>query len=65
MEKYTEVVVTKITKKQKSTLEKLKSNGVNPSKFVRDAIREKIQKEGLEIMSRKTKRYCPFGGGEY
>ena len=61
MQKYTEVVTTKITKVQKKTLEKLKSNKVNVSKFVRDAIREKIQREGYEIIRKKT--YCPFSGG--
>ena len=61
MQKYTEVVTTKITKVQKNTLEKLRNNKVNVSRFVREAIREKIQREGHEITRKKT--YCPFSGG--
>lgn len=58
--KYTEVEVIKLTKQQKETLQKLKKYKVNKSNFIREAISEKLQKEGHEI-TRKIKR-CPFSG---
>lgn len=58
--KYTEVEVIKLTKQQKQTLQKLKKYNVNKSNFIREAISEKLQREGHEI-TRKIKR-CPFSG---
>lgn len=58
--KYTEVEVIKLTKQQKETLQKLKKYKVNKSNFIREAISEKLQREGHEI-TRKIKR-CPFSG---
>ena len=55
---YTEVEVIKITKTQKETLNKLRKYKVNKSKFIRDAISEKLQREGHEIT--RKKEYCPF-----
>ena len=58
--KYTEVEVIKLTKQQKETLQKLKKYKVNKSIFIREAISEKLQREGHEI-TRKIKK-CPFSG---
>ena len=58
---YTEVEVIKITKTQKETLNKLKKYKVNKSKFIRDAIAEKLKREGHEII--RKKEYCPFSNG--
>ena len=58
--KYTEVEVIKLTKQQKETLQKLKKYKVNKSNFIREAISEKLQREGHEI-TRKIK-ICPFSG---
>ena len=58
--KYTEVEVIKLTKQQKETLQKLKKYKVNKSNFIREAISEKLQREGHEI-TRKIKT-CPFSG---
>lgn len=58
--KYTEVEVIKLTKQQKETLQKLKKYKVNKSNFIREAISEKLQREGHEI-TRKIKK-CPFSG---
>ena len=55
---YTEVEVIKITKTQKETLNKLRKYKVNKSKFIRDAIAEKLKREGHEIT--RKKEYCPF-----
>lgn len=59
---YTEVEVIKITKTQKETLNKLKKFKVNKSKFIRDAISEKLKREGHEIT--RKKEFCPFSGLE-
>lgn len=58
---YTEIEVIKITKIQKETLNKLKKYKINKSKFIRDAISEKLQREGQEITRKKN--YCPFSNG--
>lgn len=55
---YTEVEVIKLTKTQKETLKKLKKYNVNKSRFIREAISEKLQREGFEIQ--RKKEYCPF-----
>lgn len=47
MEIYTEIQTFKISKIQKETLLKLKSQKVNISKFIRDAVKEKIEHEKL------------------
>ena len=45
MEIYTEIQSFKISKTQKETLKKLKVKKVNVSKFIRDAVSEKLEKE--------------------
>lgn len=47
MEIYTEIQTFKISKVQKETLQKLKANKKNVSKFIRDAVKEKIERENL------------------
>ena len=59
---YTEIEVIKITKLQKETLKKLKNYKVNKSKFIRDAIQEKLEREKHIIT--KKKQYCPLSGLE-
>ena len=58
--KYTEVEVIKLTKQQKETLQKLKKYKVNKSNFIREAISEKLQREGHEITGKI--KICPFSG---
>lgn len=60
MHKYTEVYVLKITKEQKQTLDKIKGRGFVVSKFVRAAIKEKIQREHEDLKPKQKKEYCPF-----
>lgn len=57
---YTEVFVLKISKEQKQTLGKIKSRGFVVSKFVREAIREKIQRDCKELQPKQKKEFCPF-----
>lgn len=57
---YTEVYVLKITKQQKQTLDKIKERGFVVSKFVRDAVKEKINREHQDLKPKTKKDYCPF-----
>jgi|JI10StandDraft_1071094.scaffolds.fasta_scaffold84049_2 post-segregation antitoxin (ccd killing protein) len=56
MEIYTEIQTFKISKVQKETLNKLKTQKVNISKFIRDAINEKIEREQL-VKEDNRKKY--------
>lgn len=57
---YTEVFVLKITKEQKQTLDKIKERGFVVSKFVRSAIKEKINREHQALRPKQKKEFCPF-----
>ena len=57
---YTKVKVIKITESQDKTLKKMKSYKINVSKFIRDAISEKINKEYKELKLKKELITCPF-----
>ena len=52
MEKYNYVITTKISTKQKETLDKLKSKNIKISNFIRLAIKEKIQREYSELIKK-------------
>ena len=58
--KYSEVFVLKISKTQKQTLQKIKERGFVVSKFVREAIKEKIKREHADLQPKPQKEYCPF-----
>ena len=58
--KYSEVFVLKISKTQKQTLQKIKQRGFVVSKFVREAIKEKINREHADLQAQPKKEYCPF-----
>ena len=60
MKKYTKVKVLRISETQDETLKKMKSYKVDVSKFIRDAISEKIKREYKELMPKPKKEYCPF-----
>ncbi len=57
---YTEVFVLKISSEQKKTLLKIKERGFVVSKFVREAISEKIKREHKDLKPKQKKEYCPF-----
>lgn len=57
---YTEVYVLKISKEQKQTLEKIKERGFVVSKFVRQAIREKINREQSDLATKPKIPSTPF-----
>jgi hypothetical protein len=58
--KYSELICLKISKHQKQTLDKLKLRGYATSKFIRMAIKEKIEKDYKELKEKPKKEYCPF-----
>ena len=63
MELYTEVITLKISKVQKKTLDKLRSRKIKVSHFIRQAIKEKIERDVLELVDKSKILYCPFSGG--
>lgn len=58
---YTEVITLKISKTQKQTLDKLRTRNVKVSNFIRQAIKEKIQRDAAELVDKSNYEYCPFG----
>lgn len=57
---YTEVVTLRISKQQKQTLDKLRSYNIPVNRFIRDAIKEKINKEYEDLIPKPVKEYTPF-----
>jgi hypothetical protein len=56
----TEILNIRISKEQKQTLDKLKEYNVNVAQFVRNAIKEKLQREKAEIITNYKNIECPF-----
>lgn len=58
----TEILNIRISKDQKQTLDKLKVYNVNVAQFVRSAIKEKLQRDKIEIIQEYNKSLdvCPF-----
>ena len=56
----TEILKVRISKEQKQTLDKLKEYNVNVAQFVRNAIKEKLQREKVEIITNYKSLECPF-----
>ena len=60
MKQYTERQVTMISKTQSKSLSILKTYNVNISQFIRQAIKEKLQRDWKSIKEEKNKEFCPF-----
>lgn len=58
--KYTKVKTVKLTETQHKTLSKMKSYKVDVSRFIREAITEKIQREYKDLIPKQKKEYTPF-----
>jgi post-segregation antitoxin (ccd killing protein) len=56
----TEILNIRISKEQKQTLDKLKEYNVNVAQFVRNAIKEKLQRQKAEIITNYKNIECPF-----
>jgi post-segregation antitoxin (ccd killing protein) len=59
MQKYTKTKVIRITYLQHQTLQKMKTLNIDVGNFIRQAIKEKLEREKHEILKPK-KEYCPF-----
>ena len=60
MQQYTKVKVIRISESQLKTLKKMKEYNVDVGQFIRDAIKEKIQREYSELIKKLEKIKCPF-----
>jgi hypothetical protein len=60
MKIYTKTKVIRISETQHQTLQKMKSYNVDVGKFIRNAIKEKIQREYKDLLPKPKKEYCPF-----
>ena len=58
--KYTKTIQTPVTDIQWSTLQVLKSRNVKIPQFIREAIKEKIDREAAELRVKPKKIICPF-----
>jgi hypothetical protein len=60
MKNYTKTKVIRISETQDLTLKKMKSYNVDVGEFIRQAIKEKIQREYSDLIPKVKKEYCPF-----
>ena len=60
MNKYTKIKTLRISETQHNTLVKMKSYKVDVSEFIRQAIKEKINRDYQELLPKPKKEYCPF-----
>ena len=60
MKIYTEQISLKISATQKQTLEKLEKRNIKVSQFIRDAIKEKLQRDCKGLIVKPKKIVCPF-----
>lgn len=60
MKFYTKTKVIRISETQLQTLQKLKSYKVDVGNFIRNAIKEKIEREYSEIIAKNKKQIYPF-----
>lgn len=59
----TKTKVIRISETQHKTLQKMKSYNVDVGQFIRNAIKEKIQREYKDLLPKPKKEYCPFSKG--
>lgn len=59
-QKYTKPRTIKFTEIQDNTLRKMKLYNIDVAQFIRDAVREKIKREYLDLIPKPKKNYCPF-----
>ena len=60
MRQLTEIYTIRFSEKQAESLNILKSYNVNISKFIRQAIKEKIKRDWKQIKEKKEKYIYPF-----
>ena len=60
MKTYIYPKVVKLNSTQDLTLKKMKYYGINVCKFIREAIKEKIEREYKDLIPKDEKDKCPF-----
>ena len=60
MKNYTKIKVLRISEQQHKTLIKMKSYNIDVSQFIRQAIKEKIDREHQDLKPKPKKEYTPF-----
>lgn len=60
MKRYTEINTFRSTKKQKATLKKMKSYNVDVGNFIRNAIKEKINRDYADLIPKENLVNDPF-----
>ena len=60
MQIYTEQISLKISESQKQTLEKLEERDIKVSQFIREAIKEKLQRDCKDLVVKAKKIVVPF-----
>ncbi len=58
--KYNKPRTVKFSEVQDNTLNKLASYKINVAQFIRDAVKEKINREYQDLLPKKKVEYCPF-----
>jgi hypothetical protein len=56
----TKTKVIRISESQLKTLQKMKSYNIDVGEFIRQSIKEKIQREYKNLIPKQKKEYCPF-----
>ena len=60
MKKYSKIKVLRISEIQHETLVKMKSYKIDVSEFIRQAIKEKINRDHKDLKPKPKKEYTPF-----
>ena len=60
MKKYNKIKTLRISETQNKTLIKMKNYNVDVSRFIREAIKEKINREYKSLIPKPKKNKCPF-----
>jgi len=58
--KYTKLITLKISSTQKQTLDKMRGYNISVSRFIRDAIKEKIKRENQDLKPKIKEELTPF-----
>ena len=63
MIRYNKIKTFRISETQLKTLQRMKSLNVDVGNFIREAIREKIERDKSHLLPKKEIIYCPFSNG--
>lgn len=60
MKQLTKSKTIRFTETQMNSLSILENYNINVNRFIREAIKEKLQRDWKSIKEKKNKEYCPF-----